>query len=942
MASDEPYYDAFVSYSHAQDSLLARALQSELERFARPWYRPRAMRVFRDATNLSASPGLWQSIERALETSHWLILIASPASARSEWVRQEVRWWLAHRDADRILIALTDGEIHWTGADFDWARTSALPTELSGEFRAEPFWIDLRKLRPDSSLDTDSAPQLGDLVAEFAAPIHGRDKDTLVGEHVRYQRRTRRLVRAVVASLSVLLLAVSGAAYVANNQRGHAVTQARIASARQLAAESEALLNTNLDVAQLLAVKAYQTDRDPQTLSALFRAVTSSPALVRYMPTGDQITAIAGSADGRVAFAGTSGGSVFRWDLATGTRQRVALLHQSISALASNKDGTVIAASTPFKVVIWVSGQGIRMLSDPSDGADTSVAVSPTGRYVAFGVPSKLVDASGVPTGSVALIDRFTGRTERVKLAYPASFLAMPTDAALTAIEGSGTWERFKLPGLSPTLDSAYAVEGVHVLAQAMSGNGAFFAYSNGGSDLFLFSTAHRQVDPATPADLLALSHGSDPEALAVSADGRRVAVADAGTIYVGATGKTAPGSAQQLVLSGNSSTSAVVFLGDDSHLLSASGDSLVLWDSDQLTRIGSQASMSVPFACSACPPPAIEVRPDGLVAAVLGDISPVAPALALQVTIHGLEAGRGQTVINSNQYGVLGWSPGSSRLYLATLDGGVQVRSTAHGIGAPVIGQWPPFARDQIPIALSAGGRQIVTLGSTGRVQVFDTTTRRLERTIPGQAKPDEDLQASASAAGSFVAEAVYRSDDSSFLRVIATETGAVRTVGTGDVDIAAFTGRHLVVLRESGQLEVWNQGGTVLQQSIDEDQSYVRSASGVLTAPVIAGSLLIQQRSDGSVSLIDLRTGNEVGSLGLPSGSTGFKTGFAATPDGQRLIGATETRDTNADHGQILQWSLSPHAWMRVACSSSGRDLTAAQWRRFVGTAPGDLACS
>ena len=59
-------YKAFISYSHAADGQFAPALQSGLHRFARPWYRMRAMRVFRDQTNLSASPHLWVDIERAL------------------------------------------------------------------------------------------------------------------------------------------------------------------------------------------------------------------------------------------------------------------------------------------------------------------------------------------------------------------------------------------------------------------------------------------------------------------------------------------------------------------------------------------------------------------------------------------------------------------------------------------------------------------------------------------------------------------------------------------------------------------------------------------------------------------------------------------------------------------------------------------------------------
>jgi len=51
-------YDAFVSYSHAADDLLAPRLQTGLQRFAKPWWKRRALHIFRDESSLSASPHL--------------------------------------------------------------------------------------------------------------------------------------------------------------------------------------------------------------------------------------------------------------------------------------------------------------------------------------------------------------------------------------------------------------------------------------------------------------------------------------------------------------------------------------------------------------------------------------------------------------------------------------------------------------------------------------------------------------------------------------------------------------------------------------------------------------------------------------------------------------------------------------------------------------------
>jgi hypothetical protein len=109
-------YDAFISYSHVLDGALARELQTGLERFAKPWHKPRALRIFRDATSLSANPGLWSSIEKALAASAWLVLMASPGAARSPWVNREVAWWLANKSPQRLLVVLTEGEFAW-GSD---------------------------------------------------------------------------------------------------------------------------------------------------------------------------------------------------------------------------------------------------------------------------------------------------------------------------------------------------------------------------------------------------------------------------------------------------------------------------------------------------------------------------------------------------------------------------------------------------------------------------------------------------------------------------------------------------------------------------------------------------------------------------------------------------------------------------------------------------------
>src|SRR4051812_49237814 len=102
-----------MSYSHAADDRLAPALQHAIQRCAKPWYRIRALHVFRDESALSTNPHLWSSIQQALADSSWFVLLASPDAVASEWVNRELSYWLEHSSVERILPVVTAGTWSW-------------------------------------------------------------------------------------------------------------------------------------------------------------------------------------------------------------------------------------------------------------------------------------------------------------------------------------------------------------------------------------------------------------------------------------------------------------------------------------------------------------------------------------------------------------------------------------------------------------------------------------------------------------------------------------------------------------------------------------------------------------------------------------------------------------------------------------------------------------
>jgi len=265
MSEQGSTYNGFISYSHAADDLLAPRLQAGLQRFAKPWWKRRAIRVFRDESSLSANPHLWSSITEALDTSGWFVLLLSPDAASSEWVNQEIEYWKTNRDPSRILPVVTDGEFAWDGD----VTGNAVSESLWGVFTEEPRWVDLRFARDEEQLDLKN-PRFSSAIADIASALRGVPKDELESEEVKQHRRTIRTAWAGVAAIGAL--AVAAAVFGIQS-----ADNARLAEARELAASAIAVLDDDPELATLLALQAIGsesdgTDQPAEVINALWQA----------------------------------------------------------------------------------------------------------------------------------------------------------------------------------------------------------------------------------------------------------------------------------------------------------------------------------------------------------------------------------------------------------------------------------------------------------------------------------------------------------------------------------------------------------------------------------------------------------------------------------------------------------------------------------------------
>lgn len=242
-------YDGFISYPHSERDLkITRILQHALHGFAKPWYRMRAVRLYRDETNLGARPDLWGTIEAALDQSRFLLLIASPDAAKSFWVNREVAHWLETKGQSSILIVLTHGRLVWdkeTGR-LDRDTTNSLPPSALAGLSAEPLWVDLTWFADDKNDEQAQLLPFRDAVASISATLRGVDKDAITGEDVRQRKRTMRLAGMVIAGLALLTAASLAGGAIAIRE----AEQARREQARATTWAERRLFTTSLVLSQ--------------------------------------------------------------------------------------------------------------------------------------------------------------------------------------------------------------------------------------------------------------------------------------------------------------------------------------------------------------------------------------------------------------------------------------------------------------------------------------------------------------------------------------------------------------------------------------------------------------------------------------------------------------------------------------------------------------------
>jgi WD40 repeat protein len=796
--------------------------------------------------------------DRLLTMSDSTVEVAHEALLR-EWPR--LREWLEEDvQGHQLRQHLTQGAKQW---------------EAAGRDVSEVY----RGARLSAALDWASTrgPDLNELERDFLAESRQASE-----RETERQRRTNRRLRGLLVGTAVFLVVALAAGGLALVQRGHAreeagraERQARIASARELAAGAVANLDVDPERSILLALEAveatWEADRTalPEAEEALHQAVKRS----RVVLTVPQGGGLAVSADG--TRFGTTGqdGTATVWETDTGEPLLTLRGHlRAVNGIAFSPNGSRLATTGEDGTVrVWdaVSGRRIHVLGG-HEGVASSPAFSPDGRWLA---------TTGNDT--MRIWDVATGR-EEMALAGPQgkacacdliptlAFSPDGTQLASSTREGTagisdvatGKTEVVLAGRLWEVTQVAFSPDGSRIATASYDGTARIWD-AESGEPLTTFS-----------------GHTGDVLAVAFSPDGTRIATGGSDAtarVWDASTGD------QQLTLAGHTAgIEHVAFTSDGDRLLTGGTDGTTrLWD---VSLEGGRDWLTVPGPYNRLG--AVAFSPDGTRFAVPGQIRGVA--------IRDVDTGAKLAMLEGHDATIarVAFSPDGSRLAAAAGSGATE--STANrtvpiwdvntgGLVMTLTGH-----DDEVSaVAYSPDGGRLATGSWDGSVRVWDAATGRQQGLLE---------------VGS-PAYAVSFSPDGRFL-VTADDEDEVVTVWDADAleklselrghtswiqDAAFGPDSRLVTASGDGSARIWDtESGRELMT--------LRGHSGAVFDAAFSsdGARVATASDDGTAKLWNAATGREVLTL---FGHGRIVNSVAFSPDG-RLLATVSGDGTVALH--------------------------------------------
>jgi WD40 repeat protein/class 3 adenylate cyclase len=846
---------------------------------------------FDPGTNADVGAVLDTLIEaRLLIADDGSVEVAHEALLR-EWPRLEA--WL---DEDRAGRRLRE---HLTDQAKEWERSS----KEAGDLYRGP--------RLASALDwtADHATEMNDLEREFLSESRfasEREADR--------QRRTNRRLRGLLVGTALFLVVALLAGGLALVQKGRAreeavraENQARIASARELAAAAVANLDVDPERSILLALAAVDAtwEADGTVLREAEEALHRALQEDRVVRTVQQGRKIAISADGsRFATTGKDGTATV-WETATGQRLLTLTGHKGdVNGVAFSPDGSLLATTGSDRTVrLWdaANGQRIDVLRGHRDLV-LGVAFSPDGSLL----------ATSSADGTVRIWD-VAARTQDLVLRGPPGEEFANFSGLTPAFSPDGS--RVSSGGWLSTPIWDLATGKISMVLPRQQWEAFAVAFSPDGTSVA--TAVHldaRTWDAKTGEPLTTLSgHTGDIFGIAYSPDGTRIATGgDDGMAHVwdAATGESL------LTLAGHTiGVDQVAFTPDGDRLLTGGADGTArLWD---ISPTGGRDWLTVPGP--SLRQGGVSFSPDGKSFAVPGQVR--------GVTIRDVDTGAKIITLKGHDAPIrrMAFSPDGTRLAGSGWDGPGYRRVTTVPIWDVTTGELVMTLTGRagviVAVAFSPDGQRLATGGDDGTVRVWDASSGEELRAV------DVGDPVFALAFSPYDRWLVSGDDGDKSLTVWDADTlerrGELR--GHTDViqDVAFGPDGKVVTASWDGTAKIWDLASG---RELATLQGHEGPILGVAVSP--DGALVATASLDGTAKLWDLATGREVLTL---FGHDIVVNTVAFSPDGRFL--ATASGD-----GTVALHLLPIEELRELARQRVTRGLTPEECRQYLrlGTCP------
>jgi len=768
-------------------------------------------------------------------------------------------------------------------------------------------------------LDASVAYRDNELREQEAKRQHALEQERILAEQQRIaeteRRRAREQARSIrrfrkftITLIATLIVAVGAAIW--------AIQQTNIAALRSL--EASALSHIReLDLSLLLSVEALEIDDRHDNESVLLNALQQTPHLITFLRghTGT-VRSVALTADGKILASGSADNTIMLWDVTAREPIGEPLTGHTgtVWSIAISSDGkTLVSGSADNTIMLWdlFTQQPLALPLTGHAAPVLSLALSADGALLASGSEDGTIILWDMATRrQLGTLTGHTGQVRSVALSHDGKILASGSTDNTVIL-----WDVSTHQPLGPPLKGHTGP----VRSVALSADGRILASGSKDKTVMLW-------DVATLQPLGSPFKGHSGTVLSVTFS------ADSNTLVSSSVDKTiilwdvATGQPLELPLTGHTSLVWSVALSADGTLLaSGSEDSnIILWD------VSTRPPVGISFNHFASRVSSVAVSADGKTLASGSDDKSIR---IKKVDTHQQQmlpldnhSGTVTSVALSADGNILASGSGDKTIILWDLQSG-------EPLGPPLTGHTSPV----LSVALSAAGKILASGGDDNTIRLWDVATRKpVGSPLTGHTGAiwgvafSADGKILASAGGDRTIRLWDVATGQAIGSPLRGHNGIVRGVAL------SHDGRILASGSVDNTIRLWN---VVTQQPLGPP---LIGHDGAIRSVALSadGKILASGGDDGTVRLWDTLNLQPVGVPLIGHNDSVLSVSLSA--DGKTLASGGDDNTVRLwDIASSFQLQSSADPWKVRACRVANRNLTRAEWQKYMGNRPYRATC-